>query len=44
MIDHTSSIERVKKAMMDRHFDAAAEHLRKATLSSVLSGHHSIFY
>ena len=30
MIDYTSSIERVKKAMMERHFDAAAEHLRKA--------------
>ena len=29
MIDHTSSIERAKKAIMDRHFDAAAEHLRK---------------
>ena len=29
MIDHTSSIERLKKAIMDRHFDAAAEHLRK---------------
>ena len=31
MIDYTSSIERVKKAIMDRHFDAAAEHLGKAT-------------
>jgi Flp pilus assembly protein TadD len=29
MINHTSSIERVKKAIMDRHFDAAAEHLQK---------------
>jgi len=29
MIDYTSSIERVKKAIMDCHFDAAAEHLRK---------------
>jgi len=29
MINHTISIERAKKAIMDRHFDAASKHLRK---------------
>jgi Flp pilus assembly protein TadD len=30
MMDYTSSIERVKKTIMDRHFDAAVEHVRRA--------------
>ena len=30
MIDHTSSIEPVKKAIMGRHFDAAVVHIRHA--------------
>jgi Flp pilus assembly protein TadD len=28
MIRNTSSIERAKKAIMDRHFDAAVMHIR----------------
>jgi len=30
MIGYTPSIERAKKAMMDRHFDAAVVHIRHA--------------
>ena len=30
MMDYTSSIERVRKTIMDRHFDAAIEHVRRA--------------
>ena len=30
MMDYSSSIERVKKTIMDRHFDAAIEHVRRA--------------